>query len=55
MDSHDTVIHLSTVAIPLSPHTDRVVAALGHSRFIHQTDGLRVSVVFGHQLLAPIS
>jgi hypothetical protein len=54
MHSHDAVVHLSPVPIPLSPHSDRLRAALGHSRLIHDTDGLGVSVVFGHNLLAPI-
>jgi hypothetical protein len=30
-------------------------AALGHSRLIHGTDGLSVSVVLGHDLLAAIA
>jgi hypothetical protein len=54
MHSHHTVIHLSPVAIPLPPHAHRVVAALGDPRLVHHTDRLRVSVLFGHRLLATV-
>jgi hypothetical protein len=54
MHSHDAIVHLSPVAVPLSPNTHRVFATLGHPRLIDTANGLRVSVVFGHNLLAPI-
>jgi hypothetical protein len=54
MNSHDAVIHLSSVTIPLPSNTNRCFPTLGHSRLIHDADGLRVSVVFRHDLLATI-
>jgi hypothetical protein len=54
MHSHDAVVHLAPVAIPLPPHADRLLAALGDPRLVHQADRLGVSVLGGHDLLASI-
>jgi hypothetical protein len=54
MDSHHTVVHLSTVAVPLASHAHRVVAALGDPRLVHDADRLRMTVLFGQQLLATV-
>jgi hypothetical protein len=55
MHSHHAVVHFPAVAAPLPPHAHRVVAALGYARLIHDADGLGVSVVLGHDLLATIA
>ena len=55
MNAHNTVVDLSTVAIPLAPDTHCLVAALGSARLVHTTDGLGVAMVVSNDLLAPIS
>ena len=55
MHSHDAVVHLAPVAIPLSPHAGSGLAALGRPRLVHRADGLRVSMVLGHDLLATVA
>ncbi len=54
MHSDHAVIHLAPVAIPLPSHTDRVAAALGNPGFVYHADRVRVSVIFGHGLLAAV-
>jgi len=55
MHSHNTVVHLTLTAQPLSSDSHRLCAALSHSRLVHDTNGLWVSMVLGHDLLTPIS
>jgi hypothetical protein len=55
MYSHDAVIHLSPIAIPLSPNADCLLAALGHARLVHGPDGLWMSMILGYHLLATVS
>ncbi len=55
MNPHNTVLNLPTVSIPLPSGAHRFVAAFNRARFVHATDGLGVGVVFGNNLLAPIS
>jgi len=55
MHSHNTVVYLSLAAQPLSSDSHRLCATLGHSRLIHDTNGLWVSMVLGYNLLTPIS
>ena len=54
MHSHHAIIHLSPIAVPLPCHAHGVVAALGDAGFIHHADRLRVSMIFGHDVLTPI-
>ena len=55
MNPHHTVVHLPTVAIPLTTCTHRLLAALGRSGLVHATNGLAVGMFFGDDLLASIS
>ena len=55
MHANDTVIDLAATAQPLPCGTDRLVAALGRSRFIDAADRLGVAMVACHQLLALIA
>ena len=55
MNSHDTVVDLPAIAIPLSTGADRFLAALGRARFVHATDGFQMSMLLDDDLLAPIS
>jgi hypothetical protein len=55
MDSHHAVVQLPAVAVVLSSHANRIVAALADTRFIHAADGFRVSMIPSHNLLATIS
>jgi hypothetical protein len=55
MHADDTVIHLAPTAEPLPPGADRLVAALGRSRFINAADRLGVSVFVCNQLLADVA
>jgi len=55
MHADDTVFDLATTAQPLPPGADRLVAALGRSRFIDAADRLGVAVVACHQLLALVA
>jgi hypothetical protein len=55
MNTHDAVVDLSTVAIPLATDPHCLVAALGCAGLVHTTDGLRVSMVSGDDLLTTIS
>jgi hypothetical protein len=55
MDSHHAVVQLPAVAIVLSTHADRVVAALADPRFIDAADGFRVGMIACHNLLTTIS
>jgi hypothetical protein len=54
MHSHHAVVHLAAVAAPLALDSHRLFAALGRARLVHQTNGLRVRVVLGHELLATV-
>jgi hypothetical protein len=54
MHSDDTVIHFALVAIPLSSHAHRVLAALANPRLVHHPDRVGMSVVLGDDLLASI-
>jgi hypothetical protein len=54
MDSYHTVIHLAPIAVPLPRGAHRVVAALGDPRLVHHADRLRVTMIFGHDLLATV-
>jgi hypothetical protein len=42
------------MAVPLPPHTHRIVAALGDPRFVDHADRLRVGVLARYQLLAAV-
>lgn len=55
MNPHNTVVNLPTISIPLPSGAHCIVAAFSRARFVHAADGLGVAVVFGHDLLAPIS
>ena len=55
MHADNTVVNFATTAEPLPPGTDRVVAALGRSRFIKAADCLSVGVFVGNQLLALVA
>jgi hypothetical protein len=55
MDSHHAVVQLPAVAIVLSPHADRVVAALADPRFINAADGFRARMIARHNLLTTIA
>jgi len=55
MNCHHAVVNLATVAVPLPRGSHRMLAALGRARFIHASDGLRVSVLLGHDLLDAVS
>jgi hypothetical protein len=52
MDADDAVVHLAATAEPLPSDADRLVAALGRSRFIDTADRLRMGVLARDQLLA---
>jgi hypothetical protein len=54
MHSHHAVVHLAPVAIPLPSHAHRVVAALGNPGLVHHADRVRVTMIFGHDLLATV-
>ena len=55
MHTDDAVIHFAATAQPLSRGADRLVAALGRSRFIDAADRLGMPMVAGHQLLALVA
>ncbi len=55
MNSHNTVVNLPTVSIPLPSRAHCIVATFSRAGFVHATNGLGVGVVFGNDLLAPIS
>jgi len=55
MDADDAVVHLAATAQPLPSGADRLVAALGRSRFIDAADRLRVGVFASNQLLALVA
>jgi hypothetical protein len=55
MDTHHAVVQLPSVAVVLSSHANRVVAALADPRFIHAADGFWISMIASHNLLATIS
>ena len=54
MHSHHAVVYLAPIAVPLPRDADRVVAALGNPGLVHHADRIRVSVIFGHDLLAAV-
>ena len=54
MHSHDAVVDLAPVAVPLPRDAHRVVAALGRPGLVHHADRLRVSMLLGHDLLATV-
>jgi hypothetical protein len=55
MHPHDAVIDLSPIAVVLPTDAHRLFAALGRSRLIHAANRLRVRMVAGDDLLAPVS
>ncbi len=55
MHTDDAVVHLAATAEPLPSGTDRVVAALGRSRFIDTADRLRMGMLARDQLLALVA
>jgi len=55
MNPHNTVVDLSTVAVVLPADAHRIFATFRRARLVDATDGIRVGVVFGHDLLASIS
>lgn len=55
MNSHNAIVDLSTIAIPLTTSTHGLFAAFSRARLIHTTNGLWVGMVFGDDLLASIS
>lgn len=55
MHTDDTILDLAATAQPLPCGADRLVAALGRSRFIDAADRFRVVVVACHQLLALVT
>jgi len=54
MDSDNTVVNLATIAIPLPTDTHGLSTALGRTRLVDATDRLGMSMIAGHDLLAPI-
>jgi len=55
MNGNRTVIDFTTVPIPLAIDAHRLLAALRRAGLVHATDGLGMGMVFGDNLLAPIS
>jgi hypothetical protein len=55
MYADDAVVHLTATAEPLPTDADRLVAALGCSRFIDTADRLGMGVLASDQLLATVA
>ena len=55
MDSHNTIVDLATVPVPLPSGAHGMFAAFSRARLVHAADRLRVGVLGGHDLLASIS
>jgi hypothetical protein len=55
MHTDDTIFDLAATAQPLPRGADRLIAALGSSRFINAADRFRVAVIACHQLLALVA
>jgi hypothetical protein len=55
VNAHNTVVDLPTIAIPLARNSNGRFAALSRARFVHATDGLRMGMVVGDDLLATAS
>jgi hypothetical protein len=55
MDADHPVVHLAATTEPLTSGPDRLIAALGRSRFIDTADRLGVSVLTGDQPLALVA
>jgi len=55
VNTHNTVVDLPPVAIPLAGNSHGRFAALGRARLVHATDGLGVGMILGDDLLAAIS
>lgn len=55
MHAHDAVVYFAAAAAPLPLDTYRVLTALGYCRLIHHAEGVRVSMVLSHNLLAAVS
>ena len=55
MHTDDAVIYFAGTAQPLSRGADRLITALGRSRFIKAADRLAVAMVACHQLLALVA
>jgi hypothetical protein len=55
MHAHDAVVHLAAATTPLPLDAYCVRAALDDCRLIYHAQGLRVSVVLRHDLLAAVS
>ena len=55
MNPHHAVVDLTPVAVVLSANPHRLRATFGCAGLVHVTDGLGMGMVFGDNLLAPIS
>jgi hypothetical protein len=55
MDRDHTVLHLATVTAPLPVHSDRLAAALAHTRLVDHPNRLRMGMLGGHDLLATVA
>jgi len=55
MHPDDTVVILSTIAVPLPASTDGLFAALGRAGFVDANNGLGMGMLGGNDLLASIS
>jgi hypothetical protein len=55
MHGHRAIVDLAAVAVVLPAGSHGVLTALGRSRLIDDANGLCMSVVFGHDLLAAVS
>jgi hypothetical protein len=55
MHTDDIVVVLSAIAVPLPTYTDGFFTTLGRTRFVDATDGLRMRMLAGDDLLASIS
>jgi hypothetical protein len=55
MHTNDTVVVLSTIAVPLPAYTDGFFTTLGRTGFVDAADGLGMSMLAGDDLLASIS
>ena len=55
MNTDGTVFDFSAIAVVLPRNTDRVTTALVGPRFVDGPNGLRVSMIFGDDLLAAVA
>lgn len=54
MDSHNTVVDLPTISVPLTTDPHGLPATLGGPGLVHAPNRLRMGVVFGDDLLTAI-